>query len=276
MFRKAAVLVAALALVFTACGGDKGKDVKTSAPKRTTTTESTTDNSLSTDVEASTGTTAKGGSATTAKGTTGATAKPQGPAPTSDPNAAPAPAAPGTYDYAQSGSTNRGQVPPRGTLRVSAGQVFTRDTGDGNSSDIYMNFRSNGPFITKVVVNAPPMNPIACTFGSPVPAPPWPPTTGRSFSGHATCDNGYTADFSGSITGHGSDTVAGTAYETVIVASTLHILGPSIDITVHDTQHWAPALRVPTYSYEKVSGTGPFGVQIAGEVTSTLLNSAPH
>jgi hypothetical protein len=140
-----------------------------------------------------------------------------------------------------------------------------------------MSFRSNGPFITKVVVHANPVT-VACTFGSPVPAPPWPPTTGRSFSGHATCDNGMVADFSGSITGHGSDTVSGKAYETVLVGSTLHIYNAnkSLDVTVHDTQHWAPELRVPTYSHETVDGTGPFGTKITGDVTSTLLNASPR
>jgi hypothetical protein len=104
------------------------------------------------------------------------------------------------------------------------------------------------------------------------------PTTGRSFSGHATCDNGFSADFNGSITGHGNDTVSGASFETVIVGSTLHVHSQdnSIDVTVHDTQHWAPKLRVPTYSHETVNGTGPFGLQITGDVTSNLLNSSPH
>jgi hypothetical protein len=276
MFRRFVVVFGALALLAGACGGDEGNDVKTAAPKRTTTTEDATDTSLSTDVEAATGTTAKGGAVTTLKGATGTTAKAAAPPPTADPNAAPAPAVPGTYDYSQNGSTSQGAVPPRGTLVVSGSQVFTRNTGDGNSSDISMSFRSNGPFITKIVVRQQSAPPIACTFGSPVPAPPWPPTTGKSFSGHATCDNGFVADFSGSITGHGSDTVAGKAYETVIVGSTLHVTGNGIDVTVHDTQHWAPELRVPTYSHENIDGTGPFGVHISGDVTSSLLNSSPH
>jgi hypothetical protein len=109
---------------------------------------------------------------------------------------------------------------------------------------------------------------------APVPAPPWPPTAGRTFSGHATCDNGFTADFSGSVGGHTTDHVGGAAVDTVVISSTLHasgtVLGQPVNVTVSDTQHWAPSLRVPTYSHEVVSG------QVSGDVTSTLLNTSPH
>jgi hypothetical protein len=277
MHRKLIVVVAALALLAGACGGSKGDHVKAASPKRTTTTEAASDETPGgSDVDAATATTAKGAPATpttrpsaAAKATT---------TPTADPNAPPAPAAPGNYDYAQSGSSNQGSVPPSGTLVVQGtgpSQVFARHADAQNEADVYFNFGSSGPHITRVVLKQQSLV-ITCTFGSPVPAPPWPATTGKSFSGHATCDNGFVADFSGSITGHQNDTVSGRAFEVVVIASTLHVTGNGVDVNVNDTQHWAPALRVPTYSHEVVNGTGPFGAPITGDVTSTLMNASPH
>jgi hypothetical protein len=116
---------------------------------------------------------------------------------------------------------------------------------------------------------------INCAFASPVPVPPWPPTTGRSFSGSATCQpGGLHADFSGSITGRTTDRVAGVALDTKVISCHHHVtgqvLGQPIDVTVKDTQHWAPSLRVPTYSREQISGN------VTGDVTSTLLHTSPH
>jgi hypothetical protein len=282
MHRRFLVVLAALVLVGGACGGSKHDSVKTANAKRTTTTASASDTTLGgTDVSAS-ATTAKGAATTVKAGTTATAAKSAAagaPPATADPNAVPGPAATGTYDYAQSGTTSDGNPPSRGTLAVLGGgpsQVFRRSIDSNSSSDITFNFTNSGPFITKVVVNEAPLQPITCTFGSPVPVPPWPPTTGRSFSGHATCDGGYSADFNGSITGRTTDHVAGTVVDTIVINSTLHITGNGIDATVKDTEHWAPSLRVPTYSHEVINGTGPFGATITGDVTSVLQSTTPH
>jgi hypothetical protein len=283
MPRRLVVVLAVLTFVAGACsgGGDKKLDATS---KRTTTTESVdrdpelTLDGTTTSVAGSSATTTKGATATTTKGKgsgggSGTTAPGAGPAPTADPNAVPGPAATGTYNYAQSGQVGGESVPPNGTLNVSGGQsqVFSRrfDPNDA-PSDIYFNFTPSGPFITRVVVRQGAFV-ISCTFGSPVPAPPWPPTSGRSFSGHSTCDNGFAADFSGIVGGHDPDTVGGKSVDTIVINSTLHItgnlFGAQIDITVKDTQHWAPSLRVPTYSHETISGT------VSGDVTSTLTST---
>ncbi|MEY2473154.1 MAG: hypothetical protein QOK28_2483 [Actinomycetota bacterium] len=271
MPRKFVVVVFALALLAAGCGGSKSDHkASTVKPKRTTTSSSIAGDDATTSQLAPSATTTS-----TQHRASGAASSSPGNA---DSNAAPAPAAPGTYDYAQSGSTNQGSVPPSGTLVVEGtgpSQVFARHADPQSEGDLYFTFGSDGPHITRVVLKQQGLV-ITCTFATPVPAPPWPPTTGKTFSGHAACDNGFAADFSGSITGHQNDSVSGRSFEVVVVASTLHVSGNGIDVNVSDTQHWAPALRVPTYSHEVVHGTGPFGSTIAGDVTSTLVNASPH
>jgi hypothetical protein len=282
MPRRLLVCIAALAAVAGACSDGDGNKVDATS-KRTTTSvrdHSTTSLAGGTTTIPGSATTVKGATATTTHGRGGsAPVTSGGSSPTADPNAAPGPATQGTYNYSQSGQVGGEPVPPNGTLVVSGGgpsQVFHRyfDTGQ-QPSDIYYTFRDDGPFITKIVVRQQGAA-ITCTFGSPVPAPPWPPTAGRTFSGHATCDGGFAADFNGSVGGHVSDSVAGKSVDSITIDSTLHvtgqIFGQAIDITVKDTQHWAPSLRVPTYSHETISGTA--GAQpITGDVTSTLTST---
>lgn len=280
MHRRSVVFLVAFALVAGACSGGDGKKVDATSKRTTTTAErSVATTTPGSKVDSATATTTKGGSATTTKRGTATTAASA--APTTDPNAVPAPAATGTYDYAQSGQTSTdGPVPPEGTLTVSGSgpaQTFDRRFDGSSNPDFSLSyvFRGDGPFITRIVVSQEGV-PITCNFGAPVPAPPWPPTTGRTFSGHATCSNGLQADFNGSITGRVTDTVGSARVEAVVVNSTLHVYGNGVDINVTDTQHWAPSLRVPTYSHEVVNGTAPFVGAITGDVTSRLKSVNPR
>src|SRR5437868_5727152 len=116
--RKFVVVIGGLALVAGACGGghpspkNAARHATTStAPGDTTTTGP--GNATSTTRRGDTTTTVHGATATTAHGSSG------GATTTVNTNAAPAPATPGTYDYAQSGSTSQGDVPAQGTLVVS-------------------------------------------------------------------------------------------------------------------------------------------------------------
>jgi hypothetical protein len=276
MFRNPRIvaLVLAVALVAGACGGKDNTGKTSTTSRKTTTTASSGDTTTTSEVGGTT-TTRQGATTTTVKGATppktGNTTAPANAA------GAPSPAAPGTYDYAQSGTTSQGDIPPNGTLVVSGAgpsQTFQRYV-DANEapSDLYYVFRDDGPFVTRIVVRAQGFT-MSCGFGAPVPAPPWPATDGRSFSGHSTCDNGFVADFSGSITGHRSDSVGGKSVPVVVIESALHItgtlFGAKIDENVKDTQHWAPSLRVPTYSHEVASGS------FSGDFTSTLKSTSPH
>ena len=272
--------IAALALFAGACGGGDDGDTNTRASRRTTTTEeSTTTTESGSDLE-TTGTTAerRGSSATTTRsGGSATTNRSGGSSAGADFTSVPAPAASGTYDYAQSGAVGGQPVPPNGTLVVNGpgpDQVFQRYFDPAQPpSDLFFSFRPDGPFITKVIVRQQGAA-VSCTFDAPVPAPPWPPTSGRTFSGQATCDNGFKADFSGTVGGRTTDTVGDKRVEAVVINSTLHItgevLGTPIDVTVADTQHWAPSLRVSTFSRETISGN------ISGDVTSTLKSVNPR
>jgi hypothetical protein len=289
MRRPFLLLLVALALVAGACSGGDEKKVEATSKRTTTTAESAdhdpalTLDGTTTSVAGSSRTTLKGATATTTKGSgSGATT----PAPTASANNAPGPAKAGTYDYAQSGTTSQpGEqankpVPPDGTLTVSgaaADQTFRRtfdSDGDPPPSDIHFAFRSDGPFITKVVARYAFFE-IVCTFGTPVPAPPWPADTGKKFSGHATCTNGFQADFTGSVTGRTTSNVGGSSVEAVIVKSNLHVYDGNIDLKIDDTQHWAPSLSLPTYSNEVVNGSA-FGSTITANITSKLKSVNPR
>ncbi len=266
------VFAAVLALVAGACGGS-GDDPSTKAAKRTTTTESDS-TTTGADGSTTTGVAAAGGATTTAKkgATPAPTAGNVGPAPTTapDPNAVPAPAKTGTYGYAQTGSGPDGPVPSHGTLVISGGstQTFKRYFDESKPpSDLMFEFSPSGPRLKSAVVRAKGAT-FTCTFGSPVPLPPWPPDPGRSFSGHATCTGplgGVTADLTGSITSRNGDLVG--------ITSNLHITnGNNLDITVHDTESWSISLRVPKTSHQTFSGQA-LGNPIAGDVTSTLTST---
>ncbi|MEY2468338.1 MAG: hypothetical protein QOF21_1036, partial [Actinomycetota bacterium] len=206
------VVVAVLALVAGACGGGKDDD-KISSKKQTSTTSfdssSTTDGG-STTLGAS-GTTVKGATATTVKkiaapGTTAAASP-------ADPNAVPQAATSGTYMYSQSGTTPDGPVPPEGQLVVSGGKYSRYYDKEKPPTDLNFDFSASGPLLKSAVVRANGAT-FTCTFGSPVPLPPWPPNPGRSFGGDATCVgpvSGITARLDGSITSRSGDLIGITS-----------------------------------------------------------------
>jgi hypothetical protein len=272
--------VAALALVGACSSGGKDDKVTAAASDTATTTTDLAGEfglTTTTGVPGASGATVKGATATTAKGATPVTtAKPAGgttattAAPVAaDPNAVPGPAKNGTYHYSQSGTMPDGsQAPPSGTLLVNGGstQTFNRSYSSKQSVTLTYQFRGDGPYITGATVRASGIT-ISCSFGG-VPVPPWPPTPGRSFSGSATCTNGLTATFSGSI---GSRAKSG-AHDIIPINGNLHISGNGVDVNVAEFQNWAYDLRVPTYEKQTFSGTTPFG-PINGSITSSLTGT---
>ena len=85
---------------------------------------------------------------------------------------------------------------------------------------------------------------------------PRPPATGRSWSWSGTSTDGSaTVDYSGEITGQGSDTVGGVTVDVAVIKSTLHLQGHGYDITIAETDHFAPSARAITETDQDGHGT---------------------
>jgi hypothetical protein len=268
-------LVLVFVLATAACGSknDKAKTAKSD----TSTSTSVAGDVTSTTSAAATGaaTTVKAGvSATTVKGATVTTTK----ATTS--NGVPTPATPGTYDYTQSGTSSLGNPPASGYLKVDAANAagvqvwhLAEDPSQpANTNDTTMAFRADGPFLTQTVQRAAGMT-ITCAFNPPVPAPPWPATTGKPITGHANCGQ-LTADVNGSITGKKNVTLDGKSIEVVVASVTITTHG-QIESTSTQEQWWAPSLRIPTHTHTVTRGTyGAFAFN--SDITTDLKSGTPR
>ena len=265
--------MAVLALLLAGCGGDK-KDVK--AKDSDDTTSSTLSSETTTTVAAAGGATtvAGGRSATTARaGATATTAS------GSSTGKAPVPATPGTYDYAQSGTSTTGPVAPNGTLKVdpanaSGVQVLHR-YADPNQppSDTTVAYRADGPFITDTVTRQQQFE-IKCHFEPPIPAPPWPATDGKPITGKADCGQ-IKVEVNGSITGHRTTKLDGVDIEVVVATVTIKTTG-DIQSTSTETQWWAPSLRLVTHIESHTKGTLGGAFPFESNTTSDLKSSKPR
>jgi hypothetical protein len=111
-----------------------------------------------------------------------------------------------------------------------------------------------------------------CTFSPPMPAPPWPPTVGAKFSGHADCGD-FTVDVTGSITGTQDVVIDGGTRTTYVVSSQLTSQG-HIESTGTETDWYDPASRLPLHVDAHQQGT--YGVvEFDQQLTSDLLSLKP-
>ena len=192
------------------------------------------------------------------------------------------PATPGTYKYRQSGTTTFGSstkpVPAEGTAKIdpvsAQGTQTLHRTVDSSQppSDTVFLFRDGGVFLTQIVQRSNATGQtttFTCTFAPPMPTPPWPPTVGGSYQGHADCGS-FTIDVHGSV--QGTKTALGrTAF---VLGSTLAFHG---QLEGSGTQtDWVD----PTSSlilHEDTSQSLTYGgfVHIAGTVTSDLESLTP-
>ncbi len=272
-FRRNAVIAIVLVVLTAACGGD---DDNTETGKSDDTTSTSSDVTTTTVTAAAGATTTAaaraGATATTRAGATATTSKP------TSPSGAPTPANPGTYDYAQSGSSSTGAVPPIGTLTIDPAsaantqQWHRRVDPSQAPNDLSYLFRTDGPFITDAVTRAQGLE-IRCHFDAPVPAPPWPATVGKTITGHAVCGQ-ITVDVTGSITELRKATVDGKSIDVVVIKTTLTTKG-QVESTSNDVQWWAPSLRIPVHSESNT--TGRFGAfTFRSNVISDLKSATPH
>jgi hypothetical protein len=272
--RRVAIVLTALLVLTAGCGGKKKDNVDTSSASSTssTLTEGSTSTTAAATAGGATATTAKGGSTATTKASPGVTSKP------TLSSGAPGPATAGTYDYNQSGTSSFGAVPTSGTLVVDAAngsgvQVFHRyPDPQGQPQDTTMAFRSDGPFITDVVQRQQQLE-FRCHFDPAIPAPPWPPDTGKAIKAHANC-NGITVDINGTITGKKTVTLDGKPVEVIMGKVTVTTHG-QVESTSNREQWWAPSLRLDVHVHDVTTGTA-FGFKVNSDVTSDLKSGVPR
>ena len=270
--RRVLGVMAVTAMLVAGCGGNK-KDVKASDSDDTTSTTLATDTTATTAAGGAVTTVAGGKTATTARGAATATT-----ASGSSTGKAPVPTTPGTYDYAQSGTSTAGSVPPNGLLKVdpanaSGIQVLHRQVDPSQpGSDTTVAFRADGPFITDTVTRQQQFE-VRCHFDPPIAAPPWPATEGKPISGKADCGQ-IKVEVNGSITGHRTTKLDGADIEVVVATVTIKTTG-QVESTTTETQWWAPSLRLTVHTESKSKGSfGAFPFE--SNVTSDLKSGKPR
>ncbi len=215
--------------------------------------------------------------ATTATTRPTTTTRPAAPPPTG-----PAPAAPGTYTYRQVASLPG--TPAQGTLVVapvsaSGTQVWTRAVGGTVApATSVMLFNATGAFLVSPGAQVAGAG-ASCTFAAPVPWPSWPTTTGQSFSAPATCTGGVSSYLmTGRVEGTGTVSLGGQAVNVAVVVDTITVKGSvdgdSFNVTMTETDDFAPTLRIPVVTRTQVKGTA-IGIPISTTRTDTLVSATP-
>jgi hypothetical protein len=279
--RRLVVLAALLAVAATlAACGDKAKHTASSSSSTTSsTTESTT---TTTAVGGATTTTAAPGAAPSGPGggTTGTTSKPSSPATAPPATGGPQPVAAGTYHYRQSGTTTTGTqtnpVSADGTLVVDKPKSDGTQVWHQFSSDTTLSFRPDGMFIVSITMrpaSAPAGFAPTCTFATPLPSPPWPPTVGKTLTGHGDCGS-FTVDVNGKITGTKKVTLDGASVDTFVVETTLAGHG-QIELNGTDVEWFAPSLRLPVHEESHEKGSYGNFFSFAMDFTRDLTSGRP-
>jgi hypothetical protein len=197
----------------------------------------------------------------------------------------PSPTQPGTYTYRQAGQSTGGgattSAPGQGTLLVDRAdahgqQQSHRVTSPGQSStDTTFNFPGNGMFIVSEVLHTATGGQqvtFTCPFDGPMPAPPWPPAVGATFSGHANC-GAFTLDANGRITGTRDVALDGTTLHTFVVETAIATHG-QVESTGSQVDWFSPLLRLPVHSESRQQGTYGF-FSFSSDLTSDLVSGRP-
>jgi hypothetical protein len=172
-------------------------------------------------------------------------------------------------------------VPGEGTLRVDPASGSTQLWHRANDprqppSDTTLQFRPDGMLVTSQVQRVTfggQTFVFTCTFPTPVPAPPWPPNVGVTFTGHGDWGN-FTVDVSGRIAGSRSATLPdGTAVPVVVIDSSLTTHG-QVESSAAETDWFAPSLRLSVHTETHGSGTYGF-VSYRTDMTADLESARP-
>lgn len=197
----------------------------------------------------------------------------------------PTPAVPGTYVVDQSGGVTTSlpgyssSEPPQGKLVVDPAQQdgvqVEHRYVDPNQppADTTLRFLASGPVVVSLTEGSGSAG-VSCTFDPPIPAPPWPPAVGKSFSSQGNCGNGTTASVRGQITAAKSAKLAdGEVFPVWVIDSVVDMQGK---IQAQGTQEdwYSPALRLAVHEHIHMSGTYS-GVGFTLDSTWDLASSHP-
>jgi hypothetical protein len=266
----------AAVLVLAACGGG-GDDDDGAASDATTT--STVAGDVAGEVGTTTTVSGDDGTTTTAAASTdGAAPSPAVAAPTAD---SPAPLAPGTYRYRQSGEIKAGPqsypIPPEGTSEVepatAEGTQLVRRYIDPEQSPAETRLRFDAAAIsmTEVASGGGPAG-FRCTFDPPLVLVAWPPTVGHTASGSTSCQN-VDVTYETRITGRTPVTIDGATYEAFVMESTITTTG-DFESTTRQVDHFVAELRMSTHTENDIQGTYQ-AFQFSGHTVADLVSAVP-
>jgi len=271
-------LVVGVLVVAAACGGGGDDDdvAEDDLPATTTTVaEAEAEGSTTTAaVAASTTTAATGDGPATTVAASGGAAAPQE-------VAGPAPLAPGTYHYRQTGEIKAGPqtypFPPEGTAEVEPadadGTQLVRRFIDPEQPPIETRIRFDraGILLVETSGGGGPTG-FRCTFDPPLTLVAWPPTVGHTASGEADCENVHIT-YEVRITGQVPVTIDGATYEAFVMESTVTTTG-DLESTSEQLDHFVAELRQSVHTESTSEGTFR-GVQFSATSTSDLVSATP-
>jgi len=174
-------------------------------------------------------------------------------------------------------------VPPEGTLVIDppAGngtELWHRYVSPGDQpADSTVLFNPSGMFIQSVVERFNGLT-ITCTLVPGLPAPPWPPAVGQTFSTQGTCTGQgvrATMHVNGNVGGTDSLPLDGRSVGVYVVNGTINIDGTyegnKIQATDQETDWFAPSLRLPVKTHSVI--TAKYTILTFGADTTSALES---
>jgi len=154
-------------------------------------------------------------------------------------------------------------------------QRWHRVLDENNEIDTTLRFEPNRVGVLQIVFRVRiggQKTTFTCNFPDPMPAPPWPPTVGATFTGHAEC-SGFTTDVSGKIESSRTVTLDGSNVGVFVVHATIVTHG-QVESTMDEVDWFAPAVGVPTHTEIHQNGTAA-GFPFGADVTSDLKSARP-
>lgn len=191
--------------------------------------------------------------------------------PAAPPGKAPqdAPPQPGTYTYAQQGSTEFGgstfPAEKSGTLSVARATIAsdgqrqhqTRTYGSDHTSEQDLVFRTSGIYLARAIEHFGPagfQQSVTCAPAEPMLLIGLPLTVGAKWNASSAC-SGERIAIDGSVAREENRTVGATSVRTFVVNITVTLTGSGYSATSHDVEWVSPAYRLIVHSTENTEGS---------------------